>query len=155
MTPFEQDTVVPLHSEPEPTPTTLMGLQVSPMSPLTSLASMPMALRIAAAAAEEACAIGVSASVQMYVCSDSRSRRAYVLSAGAAGRRRRVIGRGGCGGRKKGKGERGEDSEAGEHICYCCVAGRVLCLLCWRVLSFRSGFYTEETQRGDSKILQF
>ena len=29
-TPLEQETVVLLHSEPEPTPTTLMGLQSNP-----------------------------------------------------------------------------------------------------------------------------
>ena len=54
MTPFEHETVVPLHSEPLPTPTTLMGLHVSPMRPLMSLASTPMALRMAAAAEESA-----------------------------------------------------------------------------------------------------
>lgn len=45
---------MPLHSEPEPTPTTLMGLQVRPTRALTSLASMPMAFKMAAPAAEPA-----------------------------------------------------------------------------------------------------
>lgn len=51
-TPSVQDTVVPLHSEPEPTPTTEIGLQVKPRRTLRSLMSMPIALRMAAPAAE-------------------------------------------------------------------------------------------------------
>ena len=54
MTPSVQETVVPLHSEPEPTPTTLMGLQVRPMRAVTSWTATPMALRMAAAAEESA-----------------------------------------------------------------------------------------------------
>ena len=50
--PLEQLTVVPEHSEPEPTPTTEMGLQVRPRRTLRSLRLMPRRLRRAAPAAE-------------------------------------------------------------------------------------------------------
>lgn len=46
-TPLEQETVLPEHADPEPTPTTEMGLQVRPIRPLMSLASIPRALRMA------------------------------------------------------------------------------------------------------------
>ena len=51
-----------------------------------------------------------------------RQKRTYGLGAGAACRRRGAHAPGragdvdGCGGRKKGEGERGEDGEAGEHL---------------------------------------
>ena len=51
-TPLVQDTVVPEHSEPEPTPITEMGLQVKPMRPLMLLASIPRRPRRAAPAAD-------------------------------------------------------------------------------------------------------
>ena len=50
--PLEQLTVVPEHSEPEPTPTTEMGLQVRPRRTLRSLRSMPRRPRRAWPAAE-------------------------------------------------------------------------------------------------------
>lgn len=43
------------HVEPEPTPTTLIGLQSSPRRTFRSLRSIPSALRRAAPAAELAC----------------------------------------------------------------------------------------------------
>lgn len=55
MTPLEQLTVVPLHSEPDPTPTTLMGLQSRPSGTLTSCSTTPSRPRRAAPAAEFAC----------------------------------------------------------------------------------------------------
>ena len=50
--PLEQETVVPLHSLPEPTPTTLMGLQVRPRRTFRSERLTPIALSRAAPAAE-------------------------------------------------------------------------------------------------------
>ena len=50
--PLEQETVVPLHASPVPTPITVIGLQVKPKRTLRSLRSTPIALRIAAPAAE-------------------------------------------------------------------------------------------------------
>lgn len=44
--------MVPLHSDREPTPTTLIGLHVRPKMTFRSLTSTPMALRTAAPAAE-------------------------------------------------------------------------------------------------------
>ena len=52
---LEQETVVPLHSEPEPTPTTEMGLQVNPTKALTSCRTTPRSPRIALPDAELAC----------------------------------------------------------------------------------------------------
>lgn len=52
ITPFEQETVLVEHSEPEPTPTTEMGLQVSPSRTFKSLRLMPRLLRIAVPDAE-------------------------------------------------------------------------------------------------------
>ena len=46
-TPLVQETVVPLHSEPDPTPTTLMGLQVNPRRTFKSERSTPRTPRIA------------------------------------------------------------------------------------------------------------
>ena len=51
-TPLEQFTVVPEHSEPEPTPTTEIGLQVKPKRTSRLLRSMPRRLRRALPAAE-------------------------------------------------------------------------------------------------------
>ena len=45
MTPPEQETVCPEHSEPEPTPTTLMGLQVNPSRTFKSERLMPRSPR--------------------------------------------------------------------------------------------------------------
>lgn len=55
MTPFEQFTVVPLHSEPETTPTTLIGLQSSAINAFTSCRTTPSSPRRAAPEAELAC----------------------------------------------------------------------------------------------------
>ena len=51
-TPLEQETVVPLHSEPDPTPMTLMGLQVRPRSTSRLERLTPMLFRMAVPAAE-------------------------------------------------------------------------------------------------------
>ena len=72
-------------------------------------------------AAEFACA----RPLVQYTGRNNTIRGTYRLGAGAArggGRARRAASAvasnvGGCGGRKKGDGERGEDGEAREHVC--------------------------------------
>ena len=65
---LEQDTVVPLHSEPEPTPTTLMGLQSRPSPTLRSWRTTPSRPSRAEPAAELAYVRVVSISIEDHPC---------------------------------------------------------------------------------------
>ena len=80
MTPLEQDTVVPLHSEPDPTPTTLMGLQSRPRRTLVFWSTMPSSPSKAVPAAELACAQKKNKLSTPHLFLDRRSDRALTDS---------------------------------------------------------------------------
>ena len=108
-----------------------MGLQVSPSKTFRSLRSTPMALRMAAPAAELAYRISNALVYEVNMrerwthrlgAVTARGRGGPAVAASAGNVR-------GCGGRKKGEGERGEECEAGEHLGL--SSKRQLSAVCW------------------------
>lgn len=117
-TPSVQETVLPLHSEPEPTPTTLMGLQSSPRRTSTPETATPSRPRRAEPSLELAY---MSYPWAMSATTSAIRTTGSTHGDGALAALRVSISTGGWrGGRKKGEREHGERDEAGEHL-VCCL----------------------------------